>query len=77
MLNNVTLREDSNRPGTYHAVLSGVPMGPVRLNLLGDRIKELQPDNGDYTVILRSGARLPLSRGYRDKLQERITARTA
>ena len=41
-----------------------------------ERIKELQPDNGDYTVILRSGAKLPLSRGYRDKLQERIAART-
>ena len=40
-----------------------------------ERIKELQPDNGDYTVVLRSGARLPLSRGYRDKLQERIAAR--
>jgi two-component system LytT family response regulator len=24
-----------------------------------ERIKELQPDNGDYTVILRSGAKLP------------------
>ena len=40
-----------------------------------ERIKELQPDNGDYTVILRIGAKLPLSRGYRDKLQERIAAR--
>ena len=40
-----------------------------------ERIKELQPDNGDYTVVLRSGERLPLSRGYRDKLQERIAAR--
>jgi two-component system LytT family response regulator len=40
-----------------------------------ERIKELQPDNGDYTVVLHSGARLPLSRGYRDKLQERIAAR--
>ena len=29
-----------------------------------ERIKELQPDNGDYTVVLRSGTRLPLSRGY-------------
>ena len=35
-----------------------------------DRIKELQPGNGDHAVVLRSGARLPLSRGYRDKLQE-------
>ena len=37
--------------------------------------RNCSPDNGDYTVVLRSGARLPLSRGYRDKLQERIAAR--
>lgn len=35
-----------------------------------DRIKELQPMfHGDYTVILRNGTRLSLSRNYRDKLQ--------
>lgn len=35
-----------------------------------ERIKELQPMfHGDYTVILRNGTRLTLSRGYRDKLQ--------
>jgi two-component system LytT family response regulator len=35
-----------------------------------ERIKELQPMfHGDYVVILRNGARLSLSRGYRDKLQ--------
>jgi two-component system, LytTR family, response regulator len=34
-----------------------------------DRIKELQPMfHGEYTVILRSGTRLTLSRGYREKL---------
>jgi two-component system LytT family response regulator len=38
-----------------------------------ERIKELQPwFNGEYVVILRNGARLPLSRGYRDKLQEQL-----
>jgi two-component system LytT family response regulator len=38
-----------------------------------ERIKELQPwFNGEYVVILRSGTRLTLSRGYRDKLQERL-----
>jgi hypothetical protein len=41
LLSNITLKEDPSRPGSYHAVLSGVPMGAVRLNLLGDRIKEL------------------------------------
>ena len=34
---------------------------------------ELQPwFNGEYVVLLQNGARLTLSRGYREKLQERI-----
>ena len=38
-----------------------------------ERIKELQPwFNGEYVVFLRNGARLTLSRGYREKLQDRI-----
>jgi two-component system LytT family response regulator len=38
-----------------------------------DRIKELQPlFNGEYLVILRSGARLTLSRGCRDDLEEHL-----
>ena len=38
-----------------------------------DRIKELQPwFNGEYVVVLHNGARLTLSRGYREKLQERL-----
>src|SRR5262245_59731932 len=36
-----------------------------------ERIKELQPwFNGEYVVVLRNGARLTLSRGYREKLQD-------
>ena len=35
-----------------------------------DRIKELQPlFHGEYEVVLRGGARLTLSRSYRDRLQ--------
>ena len=37
-----------------------------------DRIKELQPGAGDHAVILRSGVKLPLSRGYKDRLQDRM-----
>ena len=37
-----------------------------------DRIKALLPGTGDHAVILRSGVRLPLSRGYKDRLQERM-----
>ncbi len=38
-----------------------------------ERIKELQPwFSGEYAVILRNGTRLPLSRGYREKLQEQL-----
>jgi two-component system, LytTR family, response regulator len=38
-----------------------------------ERVRELQPwFNGEFVVFLKSGARLTLSRGYREKLQERI-----
>ena len=38
-----------------------------------ERVQELQPwFNGEYVVFLRRDARLTLSRGYREKLQERI-----
>ena len=38
-----------------------------------ERIKELQPWlGGEYVVVLRNGSRLPLSRGYRDKLQDQL-----
>ena len=40
-----------------------------------ERVKELQPwFNGEYVVFLRSGTRLTLSRGYREKLQDRLGA---
>jgi two-component system LytT family response regulator len=38
-----------------------------------ERVKELQPwFNGEYVVILRNGTKLTLSRGYREKLQDRL-----
>jgi len=38
-----------------------------------ERIKELQPwFNGEYVVMLRNGTKLTLSRGYRERLQERL-----
>jgi two-component system LytT family response regulator len=38
-----------------------------------ERIQELQPwFNGEYLVVLRNGTKLTLSRGYREKLQERL-----
>ena len=40
-----------------------------------ERIQELQPWlNGEYAVLLRTGSRLTLSRGYREKLQDRLRA---
>jgi two-component system LytT family response regulator len=40
-----------------------------------ERIQELQPWlNGEYSVLLRTGTRLTLSRGYREKLQDRLRA---
>jgi len=38
-----------------------------------ERIQEMQPWlNGEYAVLLRTGTRLTLSRGYREKLQGRL-----
>ena len=38
-----------------------------------ERIPEMQPGlNGEYSIVLKSGVRLTLSRGYREKLQERL-----
>ena len=38
-----------------------------------DRIQEMQSSfNGEYVVLLRTGARLTLSRGYRDSLHTRL-----
>ena len=38
-----------------------------------ERVRELQPSfNGEYVVFLTTGARLTLSRGYRDKVQQRL-----
>ena len=40
-----------------------------------ERIQELQPWlNGEYAVLLRTGTRLTLSRGYREKLQDKLKA---
>jgi two-component system LytT family response regulator len=39
------------------------------------RVRELRLDaNGEYEVVLESGAPLRLSRSYRDQLQKRMTA---
>jgi two-component system LytT family response regulator len=38
-----------------------------------ERVREMQPwFNGEYVVILKDGTRLTLSRGYREKLQDRL-----
>jgi two-component system, LytTR family, response regulator len=40
-----------------------------------ERIQEMQPWlNGEYSVVLRTGVRLTLSRGYREKLQDTLKA---
>ena len=47
----------------------------VLVNL--DRIKEFQPlFYGDYAVILQTGAKLTLSRNYRDRLEKLLAKRT-
>jgi two-component system LytT family response regulator len=38
-----------------------------------DRVREMQPwFSGEYTVIMHDGAKLKLSRGYRERLEERL-----
>jgi len=37
-----------------------------------DIVKGYEYRDGEYVVLLRTGARLTLSRGYREKLQERL-----
>ena len=38
-----------------------------------EQVRELQPwFNGEYVVFLKNGTRLTLSRGYREKLQDRV-----
>jgi two-component system LytT family response regulator len=42
-----------------------------------DRVKELQPKfYGDYVVVLEGGAKLTLSRKYRDRLDKLIKRQT-
>ena len=37
-----------------------------------NRIKEIVPHGGEHVIVLQNGTRLTLSRGYRDRLQERL-----
>lgn len=59
---------------TMNSIEGRLPSGKfVRINRSTivnlDRVKELQPlFHGEYVVILRNGAKLTLSRGYREKL---------
>ena len=65
-MNNIEARLDASRFVRIH-----------RSRIVNtDRIKELQPAaTGEYVVVLQNGTRLPLSRGYRDKLQEQLGKR--
>ena len=38
-----------------------------------EQVRELQPRfNGEHVVFLKNGTRLTLSRGYRERLQDRV-----
>ncbi|MHA3774447.1 hypothetical protein ACXR0O_23215 [Verrucomicrobiota bacterium sgz303538] len=41
VIRDVPLKEDANRPGRYHAVLTELPAGPARFHLHGARVNEL------------------------------------
>jgi two-component system, LytTR family, response regulator len=60
---------------TMTALESRLPKQFIRISrstiVNSERIKELQPlFHGEYTVILRDGTKLTLSRSHRDKLQQ-------
>jgi hypothetical protein len=40
-IQNFIAREDSRQPGTYHGAFDQLPVGPVKLDVTGDRVKEL------------------------------------
>ena len=37
----ITVKEDASRPGTYHGLLEQLPIGPVKLQVTGDRVAAL------------------------------------
>lgn len=41
LVQEIPVREDANRPGTYHGALEQLPVGPVKLQAAGDLIKAL------------------------------------
>ena len=41
LVQEISLKEDTDRPGTYQGTLPQLPVGPVKLQAGGDRIKEL------------------------------------
>ena len=59
--------------GAFEARLGAASFVRVNRSAIAhrDQIKELQPAlHGDYTVLLRDGTKLPLSRNLRGKLDE-------
>src|SRR5688572_6311956 len=41
LVQEIAMKEDSSRPGTYHAALEYLPIGPVKLQAVGERVKAL------------------------------------
>ncbi|MCI0746161.1 MAG: hypothetical protein L0Y58_12215 [Verrucomicrobia subdivision 3 bacterium] len=41
LVQQIALREDASRPGTYHGALEQLPVGPVKLQVSGDLVKSL------------------------------------
>ena len=41
LIREIGVKEDATRPGTYHGRLEALPVGPVKLQAVGDRVKTL------------------------------------
>ncbi len=46
IVNDVVVKEDTSRPGTYRAQVPEAPTGLIRLHLMGDRVTELLASEG-------------------------------
>jgi len=41
LIQEITMKEDASRPGTYNGALEALPVGAVKLEVSGDRVKQL------------------------------------
>ena len=58
--------------GSVRRLLGALPPGCQSVDSTDRLLPWLSQHTGEYVVVLNNGTRLTLSRGYREKLQERL-----